>query len=303
MTEEKRMSEGPRRPHDPRRFVTTYQHAAQFSVVLIGTGCPEYNPRRSGPSALIQADGHYFLVDMGNGTQVRLLEAGIAFHDIETMMFTHHHLDHNEEYLPISVLAWLQGRRHANLVGPPKTKALHDFLLSFYREDLEYRARLTGSSLDGMFTNVEITELEGDNELEINGVRISTTEVPHTAYTLAYRFDSGDSSIVISGDLSYSDDLVQLARDADVLVMDSGGVIKKGGGPRRPPPVQMGQGFVRAHGTLQEVATMAAKANVKKMVLTHFTPGEIDVEASLREMSKIYSGEILFGEDLMEVTP
>ena len=234
---------------------------------------------------------------------MRLIEAGIAFHDIETMMFTHHHLDHNEEYLPIAVLAWLQGRRHANLVGPPKTRALHDFLLSFYKGDLEYRARLTNSSLDGMFTNVEITELEGDNELEINGVQITTTEVPHTAYTLAYRFDAGGSSIVISGDLSYSDDLVRLAQDADVLVMDSGGVIKKGGPPRRPPPLKMGGQTVRAHGTLKVVATMAAKANVRKMALTHFTPSEVDVEANLVEMGKIYGGQIIFGQGLMEVIP
>ena len=67
--------------------------------------------------------------------------------------------------------------------------------------------------------------------------------------------------------------------------------------------LKMGGGMVRAHGTLQEVATMAAKANSKKMALTHFTPGEVDVEANLREMGKIYDGEIIFGEDLMEVTP
>ncbi len=48
---------------------------------------------------------------------------------------------------------------------------------------------------------------------------------------------------------------------------------------------------------------MAAEANVKKMALTHFGPGEVDQEANLSEMGKIYSGEIIFGEDLMEVSP
>jgi ribonuclease BN (tRNA processing enzyme) len=287
--------------------VTTFQHKAAFSAILIGTGCPEYNPKRSGPSTLIHHDGDYFLVDMGNGTQARLIEAGIALQDIETMMFTHHHLDHNEEYMPLAVLAWLQGRRHANLVGPPGTKDLHDFLLRFYERDLNYRARLTQSSLDGMFTNISITELEGSKELELSGVRITTMEVPHTVYTLAYRFEADGYSIVVSGDLSYSDDLVRLARDADVLVMDSGGVIKKGRGSghgrRRPPLLKIDGRAVRAHASLEEVATMAAKANVKKMALTHFTPGEVDVEANLAEMGKIYTGEIIFGEDLMEVTP
>jgi hypothetical protein len=64
------------------------------------------------------------------------------------------------------------------------------------------RARLTSSSLDGMFSNVDVTELEGDNELGLDGVHIKTADVLHTKYTLAYRFGAGDQSIVASGDLS-----------------------------------------------------------------------------------------------------
>jgi len=60
---------------------------------------------------------------------------------------------------------------------------------------------------------------------------------------------------------------------------------------------------VRAHSSLREVSTMGAKADVRKMALTHFTPGELDVHANLREMEKIYDGEIIFGEDLMEIAP
>ena len=294
-------------PHGHRRPTTTFQPQGDFSVILTGTGCPAYNPNRAGPSALVHHKGDYALVDMGTGTRDRLRELGLALHDIGTMIFTHHHLDHNEEYIPLAVNAWLQGRRYVHLVGPPKTKDLHDFLVSFYERDLKYRAKLTKSSPDGMFANVDITVLEGDNTLAINDVEIVTTAVPHTVYTLAYRFNADGKSIVVSGDLSYSENLVRLARDADVLVMDSGGVIKKvpaGGRPMRPPPpIEMNGQTVRAHSTLEEVATMAAKANVKKMALTHFTPGEVDTEATQREMGKIYGGEIIFGQDLMEVTP
>lgn len=291
----------PPRHHDPNRFPTTFQHQAPFSAVLIGTGCPEYNPSRSGPSTLIHYEGQYFLVDMGPGTQVQLIKAGIGFHDIETMMFTHHHLDHNEEYMPLAVNAWMQGRRHAHLVGPAGTRDLHDFMLRFYGEDLRYRAKRTGSSLEGMFEGVDITEVEGEEDLEINGVAISSTEVPHVVYTLAYRFDAGGQSIVVSGDLSYSENLIRLAQGADLLVMDSGGVIMVGGQVRQPPPIQMGEAIVRPHPNLDEVARMAASAGVKKMVLTHFRPGDVDEEATRREISKTFGGEILMGQDLMEI--
>ncbi len=290
--------EAPSGPPEPE---TPFQHKSDFSVVLIGTGSPKYNPQRSGPSTLVHYNGNHFLVDMGNGTQARMIEARIAFQDMETVMFTHHHLDHNEEYIPVAISGWLQGRTHVNLIGPPKTKAMHEFLLELYKEDLEYRARRTNAPPDGMFTNVDITELEGDNTLEINGVKITSTEVPHSIYTLAYRFDADGKSIVVSGDLTFSENLIALAQDADLLVMDSGGVIRKGG--QAPPPPAGGAGGARAHSSLEEVATMAAEANVRKMALTHFGPGEVDVEANQSEMGKIYSGEIIFGEDLMEVSP
>lgn len=53
-----------------------------------------------------------------------------------------------------------------------------------------------------------------------------------------------------------------------------------------------------------EVATLAAKANVKTVVVSHVTE-QMDVpgvrERLLREMGQVYSGNIIWGEDLMEI--
>ena len=48
---------------------------------------------------------------------------------------------------------------------------------------------------------------------------------------------------------------------------------------------------------------MASKANVKKLVLTHLIPGKIDREATLEAYRKIYDGNVIVGEDLMEIVP
>jgi len=48
---------------------------------------------------------------------------------------------------------------------------------------------------------------------------------------------------------------------------------------------------------------MASKANVKKLVLTHLPSGTIDKEATLEAYRKIYEGNVIFGEDLMEIVP
>ena len=126
---------------------------------------------------------------------------------------------------------------------------------------------------------------------------------------MAYRFDANGKSIVISGDLSYSKGLIDLAKGADILVMDSGQVIQEKGREWVPPfdPRNRnqpdGQKFPKPHASLRDVASMAEKAGVRKLVLTHFIPGRVDQAATAKKIHEIYKGEIVFGEDLMEVVP
>jgi len=285
----------------------TFTSNGDFSVVTLGTGGPLYNPERSGPSALVRYRDNFFLIDMGNGTQAGLNDYGVSLRDISTLMFTHHHIDHNEEFLPIIVRVLLAGADDTNLIGPPGTRELYDFARNFYQEDLSYRAARRGTELDRTAT-VNIKELSGGDSLEINGVNIRTTEVVHTIFTIAYRFDVDGKSIVISGDTAYSENLIELAEGADILVMDSGGVIMKGDSlrnqpytPSRRPAGTGNQSSIRAHASLDEVATMAEKAGVKRLVLTHFGPGQVDKEATAEAIGNIYTRELIFGEDLMEV--
>jgi hypothetical protein len=39
------------------------------------------------------------------------------------------------------------------------------------------------------------------------------------------------------------------------------------------------------------------------LVLTHFGPGEVDEDATRKEIAALYKGEIIFGQDLMEFVP
>lgn len=266
-----------------------------LGAVLIGTGGPKPSEERSSPSTLVYLNDHYFLVDMGEGTQDRLYEAGLNTGDIETLMFTHHHLDHNEEYSGILINGWLKGRNHLNLMGPEFTKMLHEFTSDFYKEDMAYRASNKKNwSWDGIFENVDVYEFDGYGKKVINGVTITTLAVPHTIATQAYRFEYEDTSIVVSGDLSYSDNLITLAHDVDYLIMDSGSVIKEGSN---------GKGIAKAtsaHSSLIQVAEMAEKSRAKNLVLTHIG-GDIDADAQISEISKLYKGNIIVGEDLMVV--
>lgn len=48
---------------------------------------------------------------------------------------------------------------------------------------------------------------------------------------------------------------------------------------------------------------MAKKANVRKLVLTHFPPWPVDEKTILDRLGKIYTNEVIFGEDILEISP
>jgi len=147
-----------------------------------------------------------------------------------------------------------------------------------------------------------VKEIEDKTSFGLDGVTISTAQMTHTLANLAYRFEVNGQSIVISGDTSYDTDLITLAKDADILVMDSGALKpsnRLGSGQSR----QGGQQKLSPHPTMEEVAIIAAGANVKKLVLTHFTRKRINTRAITAVLRKHYSGEIIIGEDLMEIVP
>lgn len=74
-----------------------------------------------------------------------------------------------------------------------------------------------------MYKNVNINDLTATStSFELDGVKISAMQVPHVPGMLsyAYKFEAGGQSVVVSGDLKYSDDFITFAKGADVLVMD-----------------------------------------------------------------------------------
>ena len=88
-----------------------------------------------------------------------------------------------------------------------------------------------------------------------------------------------------SGDTDYSESLIELAKDADLLICESA----------VPDSLQ-----IKGHLTPSMAGEMAARAGVGKLVLTHFYPDCDDVDIE-QECRKTYSGPLLLAEDLMEI--
>jgi len=294
----------------------------QLTATIIGSGGPIYNKNRASACVLISMGNTRILVDMGNGTQANLSKLGAGVRQFSALLFTHHHLDHNEEFVPLFISS-LMGRHKFTIIGPPNTVKLTKTNLKLYAEDITYRLGKSQRTLADRKKAYSVRDIKGGKSFVIDNIRISTLKVPHTIHTIAYRFDYKGKSIVVTGDLTFSESLPKLAKDADFMIIDSGGMVMKGGqrmgrgmqGPRqgmrrpRQGTRRLRQSRVsgerhkssrtRAHLNLQESSLIAKQANVKNLVYTHFRAGEVDQEASLKEIRKNYSGNVIFGEDLM----
>jgi len=273
----------------------------EFSVTIIGSGNPQYNIDRSGPSAIVQYNGVKFLVDMGNGTRAQLEKLGFTRRNSpDALLITHHHLDHNEEFIPMVHQKYMSPGDFL-VAGPAPIKEMTDYVSKFYKEDLEYRKSNQGQTFDEKNTNATVKELMGENSFSYKDVKISTTEVPHSIYTLAYRFDANGKSIVISGDLSYTPNLAKLALDADILVLDCQ-IIREGANQNRRENTSGNKKGNSAHASIEEGAKMAAEAGVKTLVITHLSGAAIDEEATKAKIAEQFKGEIIIAEDFLTVS-
>lgn len=138
-------------------------------------------------------------------------------------------------------------------------------------------------------------------------VRVTAVLVEHAPVfpAFAYRFDTDRGSVVISGDTAPSANLVTLARGADILVHE---VFADDIWQQRPeePSWEASQRehhLFTSHTALSDVGKVASQADVGRLVLTHFVPGDdvLPDEHWLHGIAGTFDGEVVVGSDLLEL--
>ncbi|GAB3571033.1 hypothetical protein GCM10027445_25700 [Amycolatopsis endophytica] len=137
---------------------------------------------------------------------------------------------------------------------------------------------------------------------EDDRVRVSATLVQHAPIfpALAFRFDTDDGSIVFSGDTGPSDNLVELACGADILVhevIDGDWVAADFPSPRGPVDEAIYRHLVGKHTLIEDVGPIAERAGVPTLVLNHLVPATGPVQR-WEQAQRGYSGRLVVGMDL-----
>jgi ribonuclease BN (tRNA processing enzyme) len=136
-------------------------------------------------------------------------------------------------------------------------------------------------------------------------VRATLVDHPPVVPAFAYRFDSADRSIVISGDTARSDNLVKLAEGAEVLVHSAVYLPAVDRLVARVPnAATLKRSIIAGQTSAEDAGRVAQAAGVKILVLSHLVPAD-DPEVTEQmwiEAARIhFRGSVIVGKDLLEV--
>jgi len=282
-------------------------------LILLGTkGGPRVTGSgRSNPATLVLINGTPYVVDCGSGVSRQLSAAGVALNRVRVILVTHHHSDHNLEYGGLIYNAWASGLgSRIDAYGPPGLEDMTRAFFDYMKLDIDTRIADEGRPDLRKLVAAHDVAVEGAKPvvvLQNDDVRITAITVRHPPikHAYAYRFDTKDRSIVISGDTTYSPELAEFAKGADVLVheimyvpaLDS--ILK-----RLPNAVTLREHLLASHSVPEDVGKVAAAAGVKTLVLSHFVPGDdpsITDEMWTAGVRREFKGRVVVGADLMEI--
>ena len=282
-----------------------------MKITLLGTGSPVPSTKRASSGYLIEIGGDVIVMDHGPGAYMRLMQAGKRATDVTHVFLSHLHFDHCFDFLRLFHHRWDASGDHTpplNVYGPPGTQMLVDRVFGpegAFAPDLVSRTshaqskgayRERGGTLPRPWPATGVTEMSGPGVVEGSGWRIVRREVPHFQPYLdsfGYRVEADGKVFAYTSDLNLTlpaapPALRELVQDADVLVHYFNAFAfeaRKGefAGPRF-------------------AGELARDANVKTLVTTHHGPW-IDADGTrermIADLGAIYSGRIVWGEDLM----
>ncbi len=247
----------------------------QLVILGSGTGIPSL--KRASPGILFLSENFRILIDSGPGTLRRMLKAGVTYREVNLLLYTHLHPDHIADFVP-----FLFACKYGDL---PREKELTCIGGPGFRDHVDQLKELYGNWIVPQTYSLIIKEVSSQ-PLLFGNVKILAAPMAHLPNSMGYRIEGlNQKSVVISGDTDYCENIVNLASGTDLLVLECSFPDEK---------------KVEGHLTPSLAGRIAQESRCKKLLLTHFYP-VCDQYDLLGQCRKIYQGEVILAEDLMQI--
>jgi len=248
-----------------------------MELIILGSGTCVPSLTRGSPASVIRTQDATLLIDSGSGTLERLLKVGITINDVDMILYTHAHPDHVADLVPFLFACQYDckpRRRDLTIIAGRGFSTYFQKLLNLY-----------GNWIQSDLFSAHLKESE-DETHDFPGFRVMTKPMAHLPESIAFRVETEDGkSIVLSGDTDYNANLVTLAADTDLLVLESAFPDEK---------------KVKGHLSPSVAGRIASESRCKRLVLTHLYPicEAFDIKS---QCAGAYEGPVEIARDLMRL--
>ncbi|MDP1714792.1 MAG: ribonuclease Z [Anaerolineales bacterium] len=271
-----------------------------FEILFLGTSASAPSANRGLSGQIVSHNEYRFLIDCGEGTQRQILQSGIGFKRLTRILLTHGHLDHilGLGGLLSTLLRW-ESIDELNIFGGRSTlervrTLLYDVVLRGNQPPMplkiiEVKPGIVFEADDFTVTAFPVTHRGPDclgyvfeekarrpflsqkadelgvpfgperGELVAGKEIILTNSKRITPDDVLGDWEKG-SKLIVVGDAGRTDNLIEVCKDADALVIESTYLDEE---------ADMAKQF--SHLTARMGAELAIKARVKKLILTHIS--------------------------------
>jgi ribonuclease Z len=246
-------------------------------VIILGSSnaIPDENHENS-HMALV-GEGKLVLIDCVNNPIVRLRKAGLDVENITDLILTHFHPDHVSGVPLLLMDLWLLGRK----------KELRIYGLAYTLDRLETMMDLYGWDTWPRFFPIEMHRLEEKEMVlvqENKEWRIFSSPVRHIIPNIGLRIEFPISGKVFaySGDTEPCPQVVELAKDSNVLIHES-------------------TGASLGHSDAAQAGKIAENAGAGSLYLIHYPNGRFKDNDILNKASQEFDRQVSLAEDFILV--
>ena len=294
-----------------------------MEIIFLGTSSMVPTKERNQSAVLISYKIHGILIDCGEGTQRQLKLAGIPVTKITKILITHWHGDHTFG-LPglISTMGASNYNKTLEIYGPKGTKKKIENMFNAFVFDRRIELKIIEIEQGKFFENDEFCfkalplnygrETFGYNLIEKDRRKIDVKAVKKLGIPegpLLGKLQDGKAirfkdkkiapeettyaikgkKISIISDTSPCNNCYKLAENADILICES---------TYESTLEEKGEAY--SHMTAKQAAEIANKANVKRLILTHFSARYNDIKHVEDDAKQIFNDSVA-AWDLMKI--
>lgn len=280
---------------------------SETKLLVLGSGTPNPDPDRSGSAYAVVVNGKSYLVDFGPGVVRRASSfspswggdfESMEIKNLEYAFLTHLHSDHSAGLADLILTPWVLERENSlKLFGPKGLENMATKITEAYLEDIDYRINGSQpSNLDGYRT--EVKEISEGLIFQDKNIKVEAFLNNHGDFknSFGFIFTTADKKIVFSGDTAYSEKLISIAKNADILVHE---VYSEQGFKEKSVDWQK---YHKEHHTSSvDVGRIAQSTQPKKLVLSHILFWGKSEKSIIEEVKEHFKGNVLVAEDLMVI--